>query len=186
MTRVPTVPGEDGRATDHSLVAAYLDHRDDVAFLALYRRHNPALYAMALRLAGPGSERRRWAEEVVADAWGRALRALGDFEWRAELRTWLTGIVVHCHREAARRRARQPPPAGADPALAPDPTPGPDRGLDLEAALARLPDGYREVVTLYHLYGYKHREIAERLGIAEGTSKSQLARGLARLRTMLD
>ncbi len=54
------------------------------------------------------------------------------------------------------------------------------------AGWRRLPDGYREVVIRSHRCGDKVREIAERRGRTEGTSKSQLARGRARLRTMLD
>lgn len=58
--------------------------------------------------------------------------------------------------------------------------------IDVERALADLPAGYREVVVLHDVEGYTHREIGELLGIEEGTSKSQLARGRTRLRRLLD
>ena len=57
--------------------------------------------------------------------------------------------------------------------------------VDVERALARLPDRYREVVILHDINGYTHAEIADLLGIKEGTSKSQLNRGRARLRELL-
>lgn len=55
----------------------------------------------------------------------------------------------------------------------------------LRQALYDLPEGYRAVVVLHDVEGYTHEEIADRLGIEAGTSKSQLARGRARLRAML-
>ncbi len=57
--------------------------------------------------------------------------------------------------------------------------------IDVERALSRLPDGYREAVILHDVHGYTHKEIAAMLQIEEGTSKSQLNRGRARLRELL-
>ena len=56
---------------------------------------------------------------------------------------------------------------------------------DVERALSRLPQGYREVVILHDLNGYTHGEIAGMLDIEVGTSKSQLQRGRTRLRELL-
>ena len=49
-----------------------------------------------------------------------------------------------------------------------------------------MPDGYRLVFNLYAIEGYSHKEIAKKLGISEGTSKSQLARGRAYLKKRLE
>jgi RNA polymerase sigma-70 factor (ECF subfamily) len=57
--------------------------------------------------------------------------------------------------------------------------------LDFETALARLPDGAREVFILHDVEGYKHEEIADMLGLATGTTKSQLHRARMALRTHL-
>ena len=54
------------------------------------------------------------------------------------------------------------------------------------AAIARLPPGMRRIFILHDIEGYKHDEIAEMLGIAQGTSKSQLHRVRMILRTYLD
>ena len=62
----------------------------------------------------------------------------------------------------------------------------PEAAMDLEGALARLPDGAREVFLLHDVEGYRHEEIAEMLGLATGTSKSQLHRARMALREWLD
>ena len=58
--------------------------------------------------------------------------------------------------------------------------------MDLEGALAKLPDGAREIFVLHDVEGYRHEEIAEMLGLATGTSKSQLHRARMALREWLD
>ena len=57
--------------------------------------------------------------------------------------------------------------------------------LDLERALERLPDGCREAFVLHDIEGFDHKEVGELLGIAEGTSKSQVFKARAKLRAML-
>jgi RNA polymerase sigma-70 factor (ECF subfamily) len=61
-----------------------------------------------------------------------------------------------------------------------------DATIDLERAIAALPDGARDIFVLHEVYGYTHREIAEMLGVVEGTSKSQLARARTLLRKALN
>jgi RNA polymerase sigma-70 factor (ECF subfamily) len=58
--------------------------------------------------------------------------------------------------------------------------------VDLEAAIRTLPEGEREVFVLYDVEGYRHKEIAELMGISVGTSKSQLHRARMLLRRRLD
>jgi len=164
---------------DRSLVAAFLASRDEHVFRDLYRRHTPALYAVALRFSG-GDE--GVAREVVQDAWIRGTRRLSTFRWRSTLRTWLIGIVANCHREHL-RRYRAAPASDPDAIAAPPRLPG--ARIDLERAVAALPPGYREVFVLYHVHGYSHLEIGGLLGISEGTSKSQLSRARAALRAAL-
>ena len=158
----------------------FLTRRDEAAFRALYRRHTPLLYGMARRLEGSRGD---IAEDLVEETWTRALRQLPGFRWESELGSWLCAILVNCFREHARRRDSGH--ETLDEASRGAPPPAPEVRIDLEKALAELPGGYREVVVLHHVYGYTHREIAASLGIAEGTSKSQLSRGVARLREIL-
>ena len=157
---------------------------DERAFAALYDQHTPALYGLALRLAGGDA---RDAEDVVHEAWMRAVRGFGQFTGRSALRTWLCGIVVNCWRELRRGRGDRELP------LDDAPEPGAEDGelnatydrLDLERALRALAPGYREVLVLHDVEGYSHEEIAALRGVAIGTSKSQLARARGALRRML-
>jgi RNA polymerase sigma-70 factor (ECF subfamily) len=162
--------------TDDQLVSAFLRHRSEEAFAALYARHAPVVYGLALRLAGAGA-----AEDIAQEAWVRALVRLAEFRGRSALRTWLCGFVVNCCRERWRAAGRDLAP-GPDPAVCPNPA----DTLDVNAALARLPDGYRTVVVLHDIYGHTHLEIAAMLGIEDGTSKSQLARGRRAMRALME
>jgi RNA polymerase sigma-70 factor (ECF subfamily) len=63
---------------------------------------------------------------------------------------------------------------------------GPELTMDFESAMERLPDGAREVFVLHDVEGYRHEEIAEMLGLATGTSKSQLHRARLALRRHLE
>jgi RNA polymerase sigma-70 factor (ECF subfamily) len=62
----------------------------------------------------------------------------------------------------------------------------PELGVDFETAMQRLPPGMRQIFVLHDIEGYKHDEIAAMLGIAQGTSKSQLHRVRLLLRRYLD
>ncbi len=63
--------------------------------------------------------------------------------------------------------------------------PDPSQRIDLERAFERLPAGYRVVLVLHDIEGYTHDEVGELLGISPGTSKSQLSRARAWLRSAL-
>lgn len=101
-------------------------------------------------------------------------------EWRGEsaLGTWLAGILIHVCRE----RTRRPRLVALDDADPPEPAFAGAGDLDLERAIAALPDGAREVFVLFDMLGHTHDEISRLLGIAEGTSKSQLSRARRELR----
>jgi RNA polymerase sigma-70 factor (ECF subfamily) len=145
----------------------------------LYARHTPALFALACRLLqadGPDPE------DVVQETWLRAVRQLARFDWRSSLRTWLAAILINCCREAWRSAGVTMTSALED---VEQPTEDPHARLDVEHALATLAPGYRSVVVLHDVEGYTHEEIAERLGIDPGTSKSQLSRARRVLRGRL-
>ena len=163
--------------TEAELIGA-VQGRDERAFRELYRLHTPAMYAMALRLLARNAAD---AEDAIQEAWLRAVRGLRGFRGDSSLRTWLVGITVRCALEIGRRRTRRFDADGdAEFVRAPD-----LEHLDLEAALAALADGYREIVVLHDVHGYTHSEIADLLGIDEGTSRSQLSRARQILRRVL-
>ena len=175
-----TLPGDARSDEDTRLVARYLATRDEESFRLLFRRHSPGLRRLALRLLGGDHGA---ADDVLQDAWIRAATGLSAFRFESALRTWLCGIVINCCREARRRRR-------PEEALEADELPAPafsaSSALDLERVVVGLAEGYREVLVLHDVMGYTHREIASRLGIEEGTSKSQLFLARRALRRRLE
>ena len=166
---------------------------DEQAFDRLYDRHAPAMYQFALRLVGG---REPDAEDVVQEAWLRAADRLSGFGWKSRLRTWLMGFTLNCAREWLRNERRPANPGGAG---AGGPRPGGPRSgdprqahvppnvadLDLERAISSLEDDLRFVLVLHDLEGHTHTQVGERLGIAEGTSKSRLSRARSQVRAAL-
>ncbi|HEU5358441.1 MAG TPA: sigma-70 family RNA polymerase sigma factor [Gemmatimonadales bacterium] len=164
---------------DLELVDRFLHGRGEEAFRALYRAHTPALYALALRLTGGDQGE---AEDLVQESWVRALTALRTFRAESALRTWLCGVLVNVRRGRLRAEWRIVDAPEVEPIAKGN---GPDDAIDLERAIATLPEGARDVYVLHDVHGYTHREIAELLGIVEGTSKSQLNRARSLLRSAL-
>jgi RNA polymerase sigma-70 factor (ECF subfamily) len=161
--------------------------RGDVeAFEQIYRRFERPAYTLALRLLGDAEE----ARDVLHDAMLKALRGIAQFRGDAPFWAWLRQIALN---EALMRlRPGERFLVGMDDAMldgyaddAPAPWAHAD-ALALERALARLPAVTRSVLWLYHVEGYTHAEIAAAMRKSTSFSKSQLARGSARLRALLD
>jgi RNA polymerase sigma-70 factor (ECF subfamily) len=125
------------------------------------------------------------AEDVVQEAWLRASQRLDRFRWESAFSTWLFAIGVHVAQDSLRRRGRErltlidsaPDPGSTTPDIV--------ERIDLEQAVAALPDGCRQVLVLHDIEGMTHRDIAQVLGISDGTSKSQLSDARRRLRYLL-
>ena len=164
---------------DLALVERFLRGRGEEAFRALYRAHTPAMYALALRLTGGD---RSEAEDLVQESWVRALTALRTFRAQSALRSWLCGVLVNVRRGRIRVDWRVVDAPEVEPLAD---TTCSDDAIDLERAIAALPEGARDVYVLHDVQGYTHREIADLLGIVEGTSKSQLNRARFLLRISL-
>ena len=167
-------------AADASRAAA----GDFRAFERLYRTHAGRVHALARRMLSPDE-----AAEATQDAFVRAWQKIGQFRGDAAFGTWLHRLAVNVvltHREArGRRRSRFSEDEQLLAGAAARHT-TPEAAMDLEGALARLPDGAREVFVLHDVEGYRHEEIAQMLGLATGTSKSQLHRARMALREWLD
>lgn len=162
---------------------AFLRRSDEDSFRTLYRFHTPDLYRFVLRILGGRDPE---AEEAVQMTWVLAVQRLAGFRWESSLRTWLSGIALNVCREVRRRRTREHATqrAGKGESISTSPRRDPAT-LDLEEAVASLPEGYREVLVLHDIEGYTHEEIARLLGIDPGTSKSQLSRARRELRARL-
>ncbi|HSL70694.1 MAG TPA: RNA polymerase sigma factor [Longimicrobiales bacterium] len=126
------------------------------------------------------------AEDVVQETWVRAVEGAARFEWKSSFPSWLTGIGINRAKELLRRRNQRPMFDLTEQNLPRAPIAPLGERIDLERALALLPHGYRTVLVLHDIEGYRHEEIAERLGIATGTSKSQLFHARRYLRALLE
>ncbi|MFN0149718.1 MAG: RNA polymerase sigma factor [bacterium] len=167
---------------DAALVTTFLRTRSETSFLCLYDRHTPSLYRFAARLAGgPGAE----PEDLVQEAWVRAVERLHEFRWGSTLRTWLCGIVLNAWRERVRGEARDRNIVALAQQAPPRTATNPEMARRLGLAIDALPTGYREVLLLHDVEGYTHEEIARHFGIDTGTSKSQLHRARRALREAL-
>ena len=161
-----------------------------MAFRDLYRQHAGRVYALCLRLTGETGA----AEERTQDVFVRLWERIGSFRGESAFSSWLHRLAVNVvfnEQRTTGRRERRVAPA-ADPANvvgAQDAAPlhgSAGLSIDLERAIAELPDGARQVFVLFDVEGYGHAEIARLVGIAEGTSKAQLFRARRLLREKLE
>ncbi len=166
---------------DRQLVKQFLRNRSEKAFRRLYQARTPHLYQMALRLTQDYS----LSEDLIQEMWVVAIRKLPEFEWRSPLKTWLTGILINLHRNH-RKKSKQVMRVTTEQLSGPDQQFTLHTVHDLERGIAQLPPGYRQVIILHDVEGYKHQEIAELLDITEGTSKSQLFHARKALRLFLN
>jgi RNA polymerase sigma-70 factor (ECF subfamily) len=182
---IPLVNEEDRRAGERGLVQQ-AQAGDMAAFEELYRRNIGRVYALCMRLAGDAS----LAEELAQDVFVRAWERLGTFRGESAFSSWLHPLTVNValsERRARRRRtARVMTTDDLTPFEKPGRPAGPESGMDLEKALATLPPGARSVFVLHDVEGYRHQEIAELTGVAEGTSKAQLHRARRMMREALE
>ena len=159
---------------------------DEAAFEALYREHAGRVFALCLRLSGD----RGRATELTQDVFVRCWEQLRSFRGESAFGSWLYRLAVNVvwstNRGDRRRESRVRPvedPGALEPRREAAP---PGLRLDLERAIATLPDGAREVFVLFDIEGYRHEEIARMTGIAVGTSKAQLFRARRLLRERLE
>jgi RNA polymerase sigma-70 factor, ECF subfamily len=156
---------------------------DREALQALYERHAARVLAITRRLVEDDS----LAEDLAQEAWIRAFKGLATYRSDARFSSWLYRVAVNTalrgRHQFRRRQARVIEMENVPPPSAPQPPPL--LRLRLEDALGRLAPGMRRVLVLHDVEGYTHREIADFLGISEGTSKSQLYKARTRMREIL-
>jgi RNA polymerase sigma factor (sigma-70 family) len=172
-------PASDPPLPDAALVRQALAG-DEEAFRLLYRRHSPRLRGLIRRLIGRAGDE---SDDVLQVVWLRAMRGAATFRWTSSLSSWLCGIAVRASMETLRDGRRRTVFAlDSDvEAQAPDIV----SRLDLENAIARLPEHHRIVFLLHDVEGFTYEEIASQLGIAVGTSKANLHRARRLMRAML-
>ena len=166
---------------------------DPAAFQALVETHRSMVYRVAYQFAGNHHD----AEDIAQEVFIKVYRSLDRFRQDAQLTSWMYRIAMNACIDHRRRNA----PAGSAPFgeeaehrlnNTPEEAPGPEErayagelGDVLDAAVRRLPDGQRIVFVMRHHQGLKLCEIAEALGLAEGTVKRQLHAAVHRLRAAL-
>jgi len=151
---------------------------------ALYSAHCGRVYSVVRRMVGDD----HLAEDVSQDAWVRAFQKLHLFRGDSSFGTWMHRLAVNAALNRLRRHTRRPDVEGTAVEWAPSPPPTDETVLNqrlVGQALDRLPPGYRQVLVLHDVEGLTHEEIAERMGVAIGTSKSQLHKARARMRDLL-
>jgi RNA polymerase sigma factor (sigma-70 family) len=152
---------------------------DEQAFRILYRRHSPRLRMLLLRLVG---YRDLDADDLLQESWLACCRGIHSFRAESRFSTWLTTIAI---RLARNRLTLHDPLRWDGEELESQQHSDPSAGIDIERALARLPDRSRAVLVLHDIEGWTHEEIGRHLGIATGTSKATLSRARAFLRPHL-
>ena len=159
---------------------------DHDAFASLYHSHVGRVHAVCLRLAGDAAA----AAELTQDVFVRAWEALPAFRGESALGSWLHRLAVNVFlgTGAARAGGKSACSARRSRHYLERPTDivAPGLGMDLESAIAGLPERARLVFVLHDVEGYQHAEIAEMTGIATGTSKAQLFRARRLLREALE
>lgn len=180
-------PSGDVRSADLDL-AGRIRSGDGAAFEALYRQHATRLYNLASRMAAGGAD----AEDLLQDIFLLAYRKLGSFRGDSSLGTWLYRLAMnHCLDILRNRQTRmgQVTDSMDEPDAVPVAAPGPALGsvsrIDLERAIAALPPACRAAFLLHDVEGFGHHEVADILGVSEGTSKSQVHKARLRIRAYL-
>lgn len=171
-------------ADDRALMARHVAGDAD-AFGELFRRHRDRLWAVAVRTTGD----RELAADCVQDGFINAFRRAGSYRGDAAVSTWLHRIVVNACLDRLRRERdvlrRAGDAADIDVIDTHDRHGEAEVGLDVRAALARLPEHQRVVLVLVDMHGMPVADVADTLGVAVGTVKSRCARGRLALAALL-
>jgi len=188
VTGQPSREGAAGRDAELALVERC--RRGELgAFEELYKAHAGRLYSLACRMLGNPAD----AEDLLQEIFLSAHRKLDSFRGESALGTWLYRLGMNQILDHVRSRAGRAGQVtdGLDDASVLADASGhrlADRAIDridLERALAELPEGCRAAFLLHDVEGLEHKEVSEVLGIAEGTSKSQVHKARLRLRGLL-
>ncbi len=151
---------------------------DVAAFERLYRAHADHIYGLCLRMtANPAT-----AEDCTQNTFIQAWRRLEQFQGRSGFGTWLHRIAINEVLMGQRRQLPDSPVVELEQAAPDAPT---EVGMDIETAIAALPEQARHVFVLRAVYGHTHEEIAELLGLVSGTVRAHYHRARLALKEQL-
>lgn len=176
-------PGSNQNITDSDLINGCMkgDRRMQEE---LYGRFSPRMYAVCLRYAGNTEE----AEDILQEGFIKVFKKLDSFRSEGSFEGWVRRIFVNTAIEHFRRkRYLMPVTEKEENTIEGKFTSVLDElgAKDIMALVQELSPGYRTVFNMYVVEGYTHKEIADMLGISEGTSKSQLSRAKVILQDMV-
>ncbi len=157
---------------------------DPKAQRQLYDRYAPRMMGVCMRYVGDHMT----AEDVLVEGFMKVFDKIGQFKSEGSFEGWMRRIMVNESLGYLRQRKRIQEVAIQDEAQQIVDNTLADEALETEEMLTMidsLPTGYRTVFNLYAIEGYAHAEIAEKLGITESTSKSQLHRARAMLQQLV-
>jgi RNA polymerase sigma-70 factor (ECF subfamily) len=157
---------------------------DEEALRTLWSQHSPHIDAVVRRLCGDAE----LAADIAQEVWIQIFRALPGYRGEAQFGTWAHRIAVNRTLNALRkvRRIEKWEVDITDDSAATEMDS--ERGFlaeSIDDAMQQLSPGARTVFVLHDVEGYTHEEIASRLGITSGGSKSQLFKARAKLRRLL-
>ncbi len=173
----------DATQTHRDLIERCREGRRDAQF-ELYRLYSRAIYNTALRMVQHPHDAEDLLQSVFVEVFGK----LDSFRYESSIGAWMKRITINkcINFLKSRRLALSELTPFNDRADEPQPEPESPYTVErINRAISELPDGYRVVFSLYAVEGYDHEEIAQILGVAEATSKSQYSRAKAKLREML-
>jgi RNA polymerase sigma-70 factor (ECF subfamily) len=159
---------------------------DSAAYERVYRACASRVHALCLRMSGNQQQ----AEELTQDVFVRAWQRLASFRGESQFTTWLHRLAVNLVLQERRARARRQSRELSEPDIeayahaAVAAMPG--TKVDLERAIAALPEGARKVLVLRDVQGYRYQEIAGLTGVSLGTVKAQIHRARALIREALE
>lgn len=163
--------------TDIELIEACLKENPSAQKL-LYDKYSSKLYGICLRYCKNEEE----AQDILQDSFIKIFTKLHTYQFTGSFEGWLKRIATNTSIEYYRKKidTGDVDEIVFNPYLSVDS----DKGLEVEELLKmiqELPEGYRMIFNMYAIDGFNHGEIAKKLGISEGTSKSQLSRARAYL-----
>lgn len=176
-------PGSNQNITESDLINGCMEG-DRRMQEELYRRFSPRMYAVCLRYAGNAEE----AEDILQEGFIKVFKKLDSFRSEGSFEGWVRRIFVNTAIEHFRRkRYLMPVTEKEENTIEGKFTSVLDElgAKDIMALVQELSPGYRTVFNMYVVEGYTHKEIADMLGISEGTSKSQLSRAKVILQDMV-
>jgi RNA polymerase sigma-70 factor (ECF subfamily) len=157
-----------------------------MAFEWIYRLHVERVYAVCLRLSADAA----WAEELTQEVFIRVWQRVDSFREESPFFVWINRLAVNVSLSALRSDRRRSIRLSG---VVEEDHPRPEYGrlyqglsVDLEQAIAALPEQARQVFVLFDIEGYGHEEIARLLDVSPGTSRSQLHRARRLLREALE